>query len=122
MPRQGHQLGERPRMSNRNSPITVAVLLRDARPPGMAPVERLANVRYGTAAELADMLPGADVLFVWDFLSDAVAGAWPHADELRWVHIASAGVDRLLFPGLVDSDVVVTNSRGVFEEPIADYV
>jgi phosphoglycerate dehydrogenase-like enzyme len=38
------------------------------------------------------------------------------------VHIASAGVDRLLFPDLVEGNTIVTNSRGVFDEPIAEYV
>ncbi|WP_243722887.1 D-2-hydroxyacid dehydrogenase [Actinomadura sp. 7K507] len=88
----------------------------------MADVERLARVRYVRESELADALPGADVLFVWDFLSEALAGAWPRAGGPGWVHIASAGVDRLLFPGLVEGDAVVTNSRGIFDEPIAEYV
>ncbi|MDN3352130.1 D-2-hydroxyacid dehydrogenase [Actinomadura sp. DC4] len=88
----------------------------------MASVERLADVRHTREADLAASLPGAEVLFLWDFWSDAVPSAWPHADSLRWVHIASAGVDRLLFPELVASDVLVTNSRGVFDEPIAEYV
>jgi phosphoglycerate dehydrogenase-like enzyme len=88
----------------------------------MASIERLADVRHTRAAGLAAALPGSEVLFLWDFWSDAVAGAWEHADALRWVHIASAGVDRLLFPELIDGDVVVTNSRGVFDEPIAEYV
>jgi phosphoglycerate dehydrogenase-like enzyme len=79
-------------------------------------------VRYATAEDLPDALRGADVLFVWDFLSTTVPDAWPGADRVRWVHIASAGVDRLLFPELVRSPVVVTNSRGVFDRPIAEYV
>ncbi|GDY53929.1 hypothetical protein SVIO_045520 [Streptomyces violaceusniger] len=32
------------------------------------------------------------------------------------------GVDRLLCPELVASDTVLTNARGVFEQPIAEYV
>ena len=100
----------------------VLVLYGDARPPAMSEVEGLARVHYATEAELADALPGAEVLFLWDFWSSAVAGAWPRADRLRWVHIASAGVDRLLFPELVNSELVVTNSRGVFDEPMAEYV
>jgi phosphoglycerate dehydrogenase-like enzyme len=91
-------------------------------PPGMAEAENLANVRYVRSAELAAALPAADALFVWDFRSTAVAAAWPSGGGPRWVHIASAGVDRLLSPALVAADTVVTNSRGVFEEPIADYV
>lgn len=107
-------------MTTRNP--AVLVLEGDVPPPRPAAIERLADVRHTDAAGLAEALPGAEVLFLWDFWSDAVAAAWPHADALRWVHIASAGVDRLLFPGLVESDVVVTNSRGIFDEPIAEYV
>lgn len=103
-------------------PPDVVVLLGDVDPRGMEEAEDLARVRYVRETELADALPGADVLFMWDFLSDAVAGAWPESGGPGWVHIASAGVDRLMFPGLIDSDTVVTNSRGVFDEPIAEYV
>jgi phosphoglycerate dehydrogenase-like enzyme len=100
----------------------VLVLEGDAPPPQMASIERLSDVRHTHAADLAESLPGAEILFLWDFWSDAVAAAWPCADSLRWVHIASAGVDRLLFPELAESDVIVTNSRGIFDEPIAEYV
>jgi phosphoglycerate dehydrogenase-like enzyme len=65
---------------------------------------------------------GADALFVWDFLSTAIEPAWHAADRAQWVHIAAAGVDPLLFPALRSSDVTVTNSRGIFEGPIAEYV
>jgi phosphoglycerate dehydrogenase-like enzyme len=101
---------------------TVAVLCGEHQPPGMSDVEAVAEVRYATASGLREALPGADVLFVWDFLSTAVPGAWPAADRLRWVHIASAGVDPVLFPELVRSRVILTNSRGVFDRPIAEYV
>ena len=101
----------------------MVVLIGDVHPRGMDDVERRANVRYVRETELADALPGADVLFMWDFLSErARRGVAARPDGPAWVHIASAGVDRLLFPGLVESDTVVTNSRGVFDEPIAEYV
>ncbi len=48
--------------------------------------------------------------------------AWPNARELRWIQSASAGVNSVLFPALVESEVVLTNARGVFDEPIAEYV
>lgn len=100
----------------------LAVLCGDARPPDMRAIEAEAVVRYTDEAGLAEALPGADALFVYDFLSTAVPGAWAAADRLRWLHIASAGVDPVLFPGLQDSDVVLTNSRGVFDGAIAEYV
>ena len=80
-------------------------------------------MRFATdAPSLVEALPGAEVLLVWDFTSDAVRDAWPAADTLRWVHTASAGVDRLTFPGLLESEVTLTNSRGVFDRPMAEYV
>ncbi|WP_410600759.1 D-2-hydroxyacid dehydrogenase [Amycolatopsis sp. lyj-90] len=88
----------------------------------MRAIEAEAVVRYTDEAGLADALSGADALFVYDFLSTAVPGAWHAADGLRWLHIASAGVDPVLFPGLQASDVVLTNSRGVFDGAIAEYV
>jgi phosphoglycerate dehydrogenase-like enzyme len=100
----------------------LTVLHAEHRPPGMESVDAEAEVRYTTASHLGKNLDGAHALFVWDFLSTAVEEAWPAVNQLRWVHVASAGVDRLLFPGLRDSDIMLTNSRGVFEEPIAEYV
>ncbi|MGH3518618.1 MAG: D-2-hydroxyacid dehydrogenase [Haloechinothrix sp.] len=100
----------------------LTVLCGDSRPQGIAAIEQAAEVRYASADELPDALRGADALFVWDFLSTAVRDAWPAADRLRWVHIASAGVDPVLFDELRESDVTLTNSRGVFDTSIAEYV
>lgn len=81
-----------------------------------------AELRMVPSARLADALPGADVLFVYDFTSPALRSAWPAADSLRWVQVAAVGVDAVLFDELLDSEVIVTNSRGIFERPIAEYV
>lgn len=103
-------------------PSELVVLCDDSRPPGMAEVERLARVRYVSPPELPDAIGSADALFMWAFQSTALTEAWPHARRLRWVHTASAGVDRVLIPEVAGSDVVVTNSRGVFDDAIAEYV
>lgn len=100
----------------------VVVLHADVLPSGMDAVAAAAEVRYATADTLAENLSGADVLLVWDFFSTALRRAWTEADSLRWIHVAAAGVDSLLFDELVDSDVLVTNSRGVFDRPIAEFV
>jgi phosphoglycerate dehydrogenase-like enzyme len=41
--------------------------------------------------------------------------------RLSWVHSATAGVERLLTPEAAGRDLVITNARGVFSEPIAEY-
>ena len=109
---------------NVNAKPVVAVLHAEAVPDraGLAPVSELATVRYTDRAGLAVALDGADILFVYDFLTDALPAAWHAATSLEWIHVAAAGVDALMFPDLRDSDVVVTNSRGVFDDAIAEYV
>ena len=44
------------------------------------------------------------------------------APRLRWIHSASAGVDRIATPLVRERGVTVTNARGVFSRPIAEYV
>ncbi|WP_097229730.1 D-2-hydroxyacid dehydrogenase [Streptomyces zhaozhouensis] len=99
------------------------LVLDDDPPPRLDRLEGRAEVLISDAPSLATRLPEADVLLVWDFLSDAVRHAWPGpGPRPTWVHTASAGVDRLLFPELLESDTVITNARGVFDRPIAEYV
>ncbi|WP_040836601.1 D-2-hydroxyacid dehydrogenase [Nocardia brevicatena] len=106
----------------KSGPI-VTVVYRDLPDPAlMTSVEERATVRYTEEDGLAEALRGADVLFVHDFQTRGVRNAWPSADRLRWLHMAAAGVDTVMFPELRDSDVVVTNTRGVFDGAIAEYV
>jgi phosphoglycerate dehydrogenase-like enzyme len=91
-------------------------------PSRLAAWAELADVTLSEAAELPATLPGADVLLLWDFLSTALREHWASATALRWVHVAAAGVDAALFPELRRSDVVVTNSAGVFDRPVAEFV
>lgn len=106
-------MGERP---------VVVVLHADQLPEGLESVSAVAEVRYATADTLGEAVTGADVLLLWDFFSPAVKSNWNRCGSLKWIHIAAAGVDSLMFDALVDSDVVVTNSRGIFDRPIAEFV
>lgn len=71
---------------------------------------------------LAAGLPGSEILLGWDFTGCNLGSHWRLADSLRWIHWCGAGVDRLLFPELTSSDVVVTNARGIFDRAMAETV
>ncbi|WP_258935340.1 hypothetical protein [Nesterenkonia pannonica] len=71
---------------------------------------------------MSEAVRGADALFLWDFFSEAVQDAWPQADRLSWIHVAAAGVDKLIFDELAASEVTVTNAQGTFDRPIAEWV
>lgn len=44
------------------------------------------------------------------------------APRLSWVHSATSGVERAITPAALERGLVVTNARGVFSRPIAEYV
>jgi len=54
--------------------------------------------------------------------SDAFDRLLARAPRLTWVHSASAGVERALTPVARERGIVITNARGVFSRPIAEYV
>ncbi|MGH7291934.1 MAG: D-2-hydroxyacid dehydrogenase [Myxococcota bacterium] len=100
----------------------IAVLCERAtdRPPGLDGLD--VEFRFCTADGLAEAVRGAQGVLLWHFFSTAVRDVWADAGTVEWIHITAAGVDTLLFDELRDSDVLVTNARGVFERPIAEYV
>lgn len=68
-------------------------------------------------ADRARAFPAADVLYATRLSADEVASM----RRLTWIHSSAAGVGSLLTPAVVDSPVVVTNSRGVHSEAIAEH-
>lgn len=102
-------------------PVIAVLCERESdRVPGLDGLD--AEFRYCDAEGLAQAVAGARALLLWDYFSTALREVWADAHALEWVHVAAAGVDTLLFDGLRESDVVVTNARGVFDRPIAEYV
>lgn len=67
-----------------------------------------------------EQLAGASVLYIWDHRFIDLAPLLRRTDELRWVHAASVGVNGLICPEL--ASVTLTNSRGVFDTSIAEWV
>ena len=63
-----------------------------------------------------------EVLLHGFLAADAYERLLAHAPSLRWVHSAAAGVERLLTPAARARGLSITNARGVFSGPIAEYV
>jgi phosphoglycerate dehydrogenase-like enzyme len=78
----------------------------------------VADTVEGVRAEIA----GCDVVFHHGPPRDALRACWELAAPLRWVHVAGVGVDWALFEALVESDVIVTNSHGVFDTSLPEYL
>jgi phosphoglycerate dehydrogenase-like enzyme len=72
--------------------------------------------------EVLDAIEGAEVYLGYGFPPPLFEAARTRAPALRWVHSAAAGVGGSLFPEMIESELVLTNSAGVHAEPIADTV
>lgn len=68
---------------------------------------------HGMTREILD----TDVLIGWSIKPKQFA----EAHKLRWVHSPAAAVHQLMFPELVGSSVIVTNSGGVHGSVVAEH-
>ncbi len=85
-----------------------------------APGARLVTV---SVEGLADgPIEDVDVMLRGWLSSEAFDRLLARAPDLAWVHSATSGVERALTPAALERGVVVTNARGVFSRPIAEYV
>jgi phosphoglycerate dehydrogenase-like enzyme len=105
---------------------TVVVLVdpADGPPPLVERARDLADLTIVPEdATLASVLDEVEAVFAWDPRPSWLERLATEASGLRWIQAASDGVDHVLVPALVArGDVAVTNARGVFEAPIAEWI
>lgn len=71
-----------------------------------------------TEADMPPLIGDADVAFIAELRPEQFAAA----ARLRWIHSPAAGVGGMLFPALLAAPVVVSNSRGMSADHIAEHV
>jgi phosphoglycerate dehydrogenase-like enzyme len=76
-------------------------------------VVRLASYE-GVEKEIRD----AEVVITWSLRPEQIV----LARKLRWIHSPAAAVHQLLFPELVDRDIIITNGRDVHGPVVAEHV
>ncbi len=80
------------------------------------------NIQVGSDVEfLKAHALTAEVILTGGLKSELLRAAFLHAPRVRWVHVLWAGVDKLLFPELIESPVPLTNGRGVFKDGLAEF-
>src|SRR5271167_4299240 len=65
-------------------------------------------------AEIVD----ADIVVAWSLRREQISAA----KKLKWIHSPAAAVNQLLFPELVESEIVLTNAREVHGPVVAEHV
>jgi phosphoglycerate dehydrogenase-like enzyme len=73
-------------------------------------------------ARLREAAAESDVILNADFQDPTLLiDTFPHATRLRWLHSLMAGVDKVLSPEIVASDVPMTNGRGLFKRALGEW-
>ncbi len=44
------------------------------------------------------------------------------SSRLKWIHFGAAGIEHSLFPELLNSQIVLTNARGIHAEPVSEFI
>jgi phosphoglycerate dehydrogenase-like enzyme len=106
----------------RNDTILV---LADPTEPQLAILEKsLVGVKTiaGNSAEAFEQAAvHANVLFNWSGSLTLFRKVFGMCPNLRWVHSRSVGLERTLFPELMESSVPLTNGTGVFSASLGEF-
>ncbi len=105
-----------PVLTGRNAFATMREKILEA-----APGARLIPVSADGVAD--EPLDEVEVLLRgWSLGGDSLDRLVGRAPKLRWIHSVSVGVEAVLTPCVSLRGLTVTNGRGVFDQPIAEYV
>jgi phosphoglycerate dehydrogenase-like enzyme len=107
-------IGLSPILSARYKPEHLA-RIADAAPGSRLVTVSLEGLSDGDLSDVEVLLRGPLPQQIFDRLLERCPG-------LMWVHSATAGVERVLTPTALERGIAITNARGVFSDPIAEYV
>jgi phosphoglycerate dehydrogenase-like enzyme len=108
--------------------VTILVALCSAVKAWNIPVDHVERLRHEfpqhrflharVPADIAGLIPEADVAYAAELRDEHFAAA----RRLRWVHSSAAGVGGMLTDAVIGSSIVMTNSRGMSGDTIAEHV
>lgn len=104
---------------------TVLVLASDLADPELKLLAELpeeCSLAVGNSVEAFERLAeDATVIFSWSVGGKLLRDVFAMCPKVRWVHSRAAGLDTVLFPALIESEVPLTNGRGVFSQSLGEF-
>jgi phosphoglycerate dehydrogenase-like enzyme len=94
---------------------------KDDQIPDIAMLASLPYVVGSEESAFVEAAKDATVIFSWSAPLELVRSVLAMAPKVRWVHSRMAGLDKVLFPELIHSDITVTNGRGVFSLSLGEF-
>ena len=94
----------------RSKPVVVVMgTTAEEPPPGIDAIAGDVELRYAPdRASLEREIADAEIVYTWWGEREDLEAVWPRASNVKWVAASNVGINRLLFPALVESDVPLT--------------
>jgi phosphoglycerate dehydrogenase-like enzyme len=98
------------------------LVLASREAPEFAMLNGLPHTVCTEFAGCAKAVKNATVILQWLGTPELLRSLWAECGNVRWIHSMAAGLDKLLFPELVESQVLLTNGSGVFSASLGEFV
>jgi phosphoglycerate dehydrogenase-like enzyme len=97
------------------------LVLSSTNDPQLRMLEGLPHVIMNSPDALPEEAKQAEVILHWSGPRDLLQAALHANSAVRWIHSRAAGLDGVLFPELVESDIPLTNGTGVFSQSLGEF-
>ncbi len=90
--------------------------------PQFAMLNEVPHTVCADVAACAQAGKDATAILLWSGTRESLRQILGLCGKVRWIHSRAAGLDHLLFPELVDSQIPLTNGRGMFSASLGEFV
>src|SRR5215472_3525538 len=105
-----------------HSPLLVLTEPHDNNVPLLAELRQKARILVGDSVlDFATSASAAEIILNWSGSLALLREVFLLSGRVRWIHSRSAGLEQVLFPELVESEVILTNGSGVFSASLGEF-
>lgn len=105
-----------------DSPLLVLTAAGDENIPFLAELLDMTAIVVGdSAGQFAKAALDAEIILDWSGSLAFLRDVFLMSRRLRWIHSRSAGLEQVLFPELIESDIILTNGSGVFSPSLGEF-
>jgi phosphoglycerate dehydrogenase-like enzyme len=101
------------------------IVISDPTDPHLAMLDELPRdtaITVGRTPEaFENAAPEAEAILNWELSGRGLRQVFGMCPRVRWVHTRTAGLDKLLFPALIESPAQLTNGTGVFSQSLGEF-
>jgi phosphoglycerate dehydrogenase-like enzyme len=103
-------------------PLLVLTASRDKDIPLLTELRQMAAIVVGDSVpHFAAAAVDAEIILNWTGPLVLLREVFPLSRRVRWIHSRAAGLEETLFPEVIASNVIVTNSKGIFSPSLGEF-